>query len=99
MSPVNEGEIEYHARLLMQDAQEGMAEMMAQSILDEAKAARRKRTETDVAFREYHEYAFGEYIGIHVPTWGQHSMARTAFDIPNLTETPVDRWIARWRTH
>ncbi len=98
--PVNEGEIGYVTRLLIQDVrQKGMAEAMAQSILDEAKAARRERTLTDVAFREFHQEAFGMYIGRPIETYAQHALARTVFDIPNLTETPVDRWVNRWRTH
>lgn len=97
MSPINDGEVGYVVRNLVRQAQEGIDTMVRDTLAAARKADDRRRTITDIAFREFHAEAFGNWKGHSLPTYAQHTMARVVFEVPTLTETPVDRWMEKFR--
>lgn len=100
MSPINEGEVAYAVRNLTAHAAQTMDDIVRAELREAKRRDDRARTLTDIAFREFHAEAFGTYQGHELPTYAQHAMARLVFGVPDLTETPVDRFMAGWRrTH
>lgn len=89
--PINDGDIHFVTRNLARNAQESIDAAVRETIEAEKRREALARMSTDLSYRTWHTERWGPSLD------GAERFAAGVFEIPRLTRTPVDTWMARLR--